>query len=53
MQCVTYFKKILRAWGKWEYFNLGCVLDDSNVPVLNLLISVIIAWIPLFLGGTC
>lgn len=51
MQYMTDFKKV--SWGKWGHVNLDCVLDDSNVPGLNLLVSVIIVWISLFLEGTC
>ena len=47
------FKKVIKAWDKCVHFNLDCVLDDTNVPVLNFLLSVMIVWIPLFLGDTC
>lgn len=53
MYHVIVFKKVMKTWDKWGHFSLDCVLDDTHVPMLNFLISLIIVWIRLFLGDTC
>lgn len=52
MQLVIVFKKVIKGWDECGHFNLDYVLNDTDVPMLNFLIRVIIVWTPLFLEAT-